>query len=51
MNPYLAAHGDGGIATVTPWFGVLRGSNMEYVWSTYFDDSYVMDVLNALLAE
>lgn len=33
VNPYLRAAADGTVTTSTPWNALLRGSNMEYIWS------------------
>ncbi len=42
INPYLKSVG-GGVNLFVPWHAVLRGSNMEYVWSSYFRDSWALD--------
>ena len=52
VDPYIAADASGTVQTYTPWSAVLRGSNFEYVWSSYFDGNvYAEQVVNQLLAE
>lgn len=46
INPYLTSN-EGQVQTAYPWHGVLRASNMEYVWSDYFSNLG----LNAALTE
>ena len=52
LNPYLAANAQGYIETFTPWQGILRGSNLEYIWSSFYQkDVFFVDPLYALLNE
>lgn len=46
MNPYLVADGSGAVQMGYPWNAILRGSNMEYVWSDYLGGD-----LNQVLGE
>lgn len=48
MNPYLVADGGGSVSMGFPWSAVLRGSNMEYVWSDYMGGD-INQVLGELL--
>ncbi len=48
MNPYLV-EANGGVTLGFPWSGVLRGSNMEYVWSDYIPGSDINQTLGELL--
>jgi hypothetical protein len=48
MNPYLVGQSDGSIQLGFPWSAVLRGSNMEYVWSDYMGGD-INQVLGELL--
>jgi hypothetical protein len=48
MNPYLVADGSGSVQMGFPWSGVLRGTNMEYVWSDYMGGD-INQVLGELL--
>ena len=50
MNPYLIATPDGAVQMAWPWSGVLRGSNMEYVWSSYLPGD-INSALGNLLAQ
>jgi hypothetical protein len=50
MNPYLVATADGAVEMAWPWSGVLRGSNMEYVWSSYLPGE-INSVLGNLLSQ
>ena len=52
INPYLKDNGDGTVTTATPWHIVLRGSNMEYMWSDNVGSSDTLDgTINTLLSE
>ena len=51
IDPYLRATSDGGIQLFSPWHAVLRGKNMEYVWSSYYEDSWVLDEVYTILLE
>jgi len=33
IDPYLQADTSGGVTTAYPWWGLLRATNMEYIWS------------------
>ena len=48
MNPYLVGD-NGGVTLGFPWSGVLRGSNMEYIWSDYIPGSDINQTLGELL--
>lgn len=50
INPYISANSEGMVQTAFPWNGILRGSNMEYVWSDYMGGD-LNQVLNGLLSE
>ena len=52
INPYLVADSQGQIMSGFPWEAVLRGSNMEYVWSSFYDQTSSSSYyLNQLLNE
>ena len=52
INPYLVADASGSVMSGFPWNAVLRGSNGEYVFSDFFDQSkQAQGVVNQLLAE
>jgi hypothetical protein len=38
INPYLSAQGNS-VSMGVPWNAVLKGANMEYYWSDYYDAS------------
>ncbi len=50
INPYLTADAYGGVASAYPWMAVLRASNMEYVWSDYFDGLGLDGAINQVLS-
>jgi len=50
INPYLVAEGET-VTTSTPWHIVLRGSNMEYMWSDNVGAGTLDGTLNQLLNE
>lgn len=50
INPYLVAVGET-VTTATPWSALLRGSNMEYMWSDDSNNGSFDGVLNTLLSE
>jgi|GEM_PF-795859 len=49
INPYLVADGNGSVQTGYPWMAVLRGSNMEYVWSDYYSSLGLNGAINEVL--
>jgi len=50
VNPYLTADANGGVASGYPWWGLLDGRNMEYVWSDYAQERDFQTTLSALLS-
>lgn len=51
INPYLVVDGDT-VTTSTPWHIVLRGTNMEYMWSDNVGGNGTLDgTINQLLSE
>jgi hypothetical protein len=52
VNPYLTADASGSVMSAYPWNAVLRGSNMEYVFCDFFDQTkYAPIVVQGLNAE
>ena len=50
INPYLVGV-NGQVQSGYPWNAILRGSNMEYVWSDYTGSGDINSILNMLLSE
>ena len=50
INPYFQVI-NGSVSSFMPWEAVLRGTNMEYVWSAYYADAYASTYVDQLLAE
>jgi hypothetical protein len=52
INPYLTADSSGSVSSFTPWHAVMRGSNMEHIWSSFYDETkYASSFVEQLLSE